>query len=333
VINVTLYSREDCHLCEQARADLESLQAVIPHRLTVIDVDSDRALQQEFGFEVPVVEVGPYRLKAPFGLQELQMTLLAARDRERHIDMVENSPALEEARQSGGWTQADRFSYWISNHYLTLFNLFVVIYLGGAFLAPLLMMAGAQSPASLLYRGYSFVCHQLSYRSIFLAGEQWFYPRAAAGVEGLKTFAEATGLSEGSDAAALFAARTFPGNETVGFKIALCQRDVAIYGGILMFGLLFGLLGKNLPGIPWYVWVLVGIAPIGLDGFSQLLSQPPINLFPFRESTPALRLATGWLFGFFTAWFGYPMVEEGMADTRKVMAAKWKRVQSLLNRE
>ena len=29
MITVTLYSRKDCHLCEQARADLESLKAEI----------------------------------------------------------------------------------------------------------------------------------------------------------------------------------------------------------------------------------------------------------------------------------------------------------------
>ncbi|MBN1146812.1 MAG: DUF2085 domain-containing protein [Anaerolineales bacterium] len=331
MINVTLYSRQDCHLCEQARADLDALQAVVPHRLAVIDIDSHQRLQQEFGFEIPVVEAGPYRLKAPFGAQELQMTLMAAWDRERHIDRVEHSPALEQVRKSGGWTNADGFTLWISKHYLLFFNLFVILYLGGALMAPMLMMAGAEAPANLIYRAYSLVCHQLPYRSVFIFGEQWVYPRAAASVEGLKTFEQATGLSEGNDAAALFAARTFTGNQVVGYKIALCQRDLAIYAGILMFGLLFGLLGKRLPGVPWYLWLLAGIGPIGLDGLSQLISQPPISLLPYRETTPSLRFATGWLFGFFTAWFGYPMVEETMADTRQVMVDKWQRVRGLVD--
>ena len=77
-----------------------------------------------------------------------------------------------------------------------------------------------------------------------------------------------------------------------------------------------------------WVWLLIAIAPIGLDGFSQLLSQPPLGLFPFRESTPTLRVLTGFLFGFFTAWFGYPLVEESMVDTRKLMQAKWDRLRS-----
>jgi hypothetical protein len=35
---------------------------------------------------------------------------------------------------------------------------------------------------------------------------------------------------------------------------------------------------------------------------------------------------TGFLFGFLTAWFGYPMVEETMVDTRKLVEAKWQRL-------
>jgi uncharacterized membrane protein len=124
----------------------------------------------------------------------------------------------------------------------------------------------------------------------------------------------------------VLAARNFIGNDQVGYKVALCERDVAIYGGILLFGLIFALTGFRIKSIPWWVWLALAIVPIGLDGFSQLLSQPPLGLIPYRESTPFLRLLTGFLFGFLTAWFGYPMVEEGMVDTRQFMTAKWDRI-------
>jgi uncharacterized membrane protein len=173
------------------------------------------------------------------------------------------------------------------------------------------------------------VCHQLAFRSLYLFGEQFYYPRAAAGVKGLKTLSQATGLDEGSEPASLIAARLFVGNEIVGYKVALCQRDVGIYGGILLFGLLFSLTNRRLKAIPWYAWIIVGIIPIAVDGLSQLLSQPPLSFWTFRESTPTLRLLTGGSFGFFTAWFGYPMVEESMADTRKIMS---NRLQNLSRR-
>jgi uncharacterized membrane protein len=134
-------------------------------------------------------------------------------------------------------------------------------------------------------------------------------------------------LSEGSTAENLFAARSFVGNELVGYKVALCERDIAIYGGILIFGLLFSLSGLRLPSLPWYLWIVIGILPIALDGFSQLLSQPPLSFLPYRESTPALRVLTGFLFGFTTAWFGYPVVEESMREMRKMYESKRKRIQ------
>jgi uncharacterized membrane protein len=103
---------------------------------------------------------------------------------------------------------------------------------------------------------------------------------------------------------------------------------VGIYGGILLFGLIFLVTGKRLPSLPWYLWIALGIAPIALDGVSQLLSQAPFNFWPYRESTPILRTLTGGLFGFATAWFGYPQVELAMRDTRKILTVKFARIEN-----
>lgn len=327
MILVTLYSRKDCHLCEDAKTDLDALQSVVPHKLLIMDIDSDPKLLNEFALEIPVVVAGPFRLKAPFTRQDLQVMLSAAQDRERHIDLVEKSPRLAEVRQRGVWTRSDSITLWIHRHYMLLFNFLVFLYLGFAFLAPMLMKAGVTNPANLLYKAYGLVCHQLAYRSFFIFGEQFYYPRQAAEVSGVMTFSEATGLDESNEARAIFAARNYVGNDEMGYKIALCQRDIAIYGGILLFGLLFSLTGMRLKSIPWYLWLALAIVPIGLDGFSQLLSQPPLSFLPYRESTPFLRVLTGFMFGFFTAWFGYPLVEESMADTRKLIEAKQQRYQ------
>lgn len=322
MIHVLLYGRKDCHLCEVAREELESLQNDIPHELIIIDVDSTDELQSKYGFEVPVIEVGPYTLRAPFEIQELQITLSAAADRQNQIDRL-NDPSY---RSPAKWTKADAFSWWLSRNYLSLLNVLVLVYLGLPILAPALMNFGATGPARLIYRGYGVVCHQLAFRSFFLFGEQPYYPRQEAQVPNVITFADATGLSEAATSESLYAARAFIGNEQVGYKIALCERDIAIYGAILAFGLLFGITGKRLPAIPWYLWILLGMVPIGLDGVSQLLSQPPFDFWSFRESTPFLRSFTGALFGFFTAWFGYPMVEETMMETRRLLAEKLSRI-------
>ena len=169
------------------------------------------------------------------------------------------------------------------------------------------------------------MCHQLAFRSYFLFGEQMVYPRQVAGLKDLVSFEQATGL----DTNDLIAAHNYVGNDLLGYKVALCERDVAIYGGVLLFGLVFSLSGRRFPILSWWVWILLGIAPIGFDGVSQLISQLHIafinQIFPFRESTPFLRTLTGGLFGIITAWFAYPLVELSMKDNQKILAVKLSR--------
>ena len=326
MITVVLYSRADCDLCEIARADLDSLQEKYPHKLVILDVDSDDDLKREYGFEVPVVEVGPYRLKTPFNHQELQMTLGAANDRKLQLEDLENPEYKRLVQRGNHWSRADAFTYWLSKHYLAVFNLFVFIYVGLPFIAPIVMKYGMSGSANLVYRAYSVVCHQLAFRSFFLFGEQPFYPRNASGMHGLLTYEVATGLKEDNQPANILLAERYVGNSLVGFKVALCQRDIAIYGSILFFGIFFAVSGRRLKPLLWIYWIIVGLIPIGLDGVSQLISQPPFGFLPYRESTPYLRIITGSLFGFMTAWFGYPLVEETMADSRRILGTKNMRI-------
>lgn len=316
MITVTLFTRPECHLCEQAKADLLELQSELPHRLLEVNIDSDPALQKKYLTEIPVVETGSYRLRAPFTRAELRLTLGAARDaQEQHQRVVATVPA--------GMNGSDRFSLWMADHWLFVVNLIFIIYLGLPMLAPVLMKVGATTPASLIYTVYSPLCHQLGFRSFFLFGEQPYYPRAAAGLQGVITFGQATGIDEND----LFAARAFRGNEQLGYKVAFCERDIAIYGAILLFGLLYGLTGRRIPPLHWALWLVIAIVPMGLDGFSQLISQLPFpaiaSVLPYRESTPMLRVLTGFLFGFGTAWFGLPYVEESMRETRALLDRKF----------
>ena len=328
MINVTLYSREDCHLCAKAWQDLQELQAEVPHNLTVINVDTDPDLRQAYGFEVPVVEIGPYKLRAPFGQQELKVTLLAAQDRKDQLEELDSQRYANQVTRRQTWSKTDGFTYWLCRHYLAIFNLVVLIYVGLPVLAPAMMHYGLEAPARVIYKVYGGVCHQFAYRSFFIFGEQAVYPREVAGVSGVMTFNQATGLSEDATGEVQLAAREFIGSERSGYKVALCQRDVSIYAAILLFGILYALAGRRIPAIPWYVWVVIGLVPIGIDGTSQLLSKPPFSFYPLRESTPLLRVVTGGLFGFTTAWFGYPMVEQTMAEARQILAAKLIRLRS-----
>jgi uncharacterized membrane protein len=316
MITVMLYSRKECHLCDVAKRDLDTLREEYPHKLVVVDVDGEPQLRESFGELVPVVTVGPYQLKAPFERKDLEVTLGAAR-----LGASQDQAVAQSYVQSGSkWTGADRFSYWIARHYMAFFNSLVLLYFGLPLLAPVFMQAGITPPARIIYSLYGTTCHQLAFRSWFLFGDQNAYPRAAAGVASMATYEQTTG-NHPED---LVTARSFIGDQATGYKVALCQRDMAIYGSILLFGLIFVASGKAIRGLPWYIWIFLALVPIGLDGVGQLLSQPPFNLIPYRESTPFLRTLTGFLFGFTTAWFAYPIVEESMRDTRRIMEAKLK---------
>jgi uncharacterized membrane protein len=332
MLTVTLYTRQDCHLCEQAKSDLESLQAKYPHRLVEIDIDSDPALQKKYMLEIPVVEVGPYALKAPFDKQKLLMTLGAAGDRRGQLDKLGREDHMERVRRGQTVSGADRFMSWLSRHYLAIVNLFILMYFGLPILAPVLMKSGAIFPANVIYTIYKPLCHQFGFRSFFLFGEQAYYPLQEAGMSGVKTFEEVTGLTDLRNPAALsrWQARQFTGNETVGYKMALCERDMAIYGAILLFGLVYAATGRRIKPLHWMLWILLGMVPIGLDGFSQLFSQIEWSwlqsLLPYRESTPFLRVLTGALFGFTTAWFAFPYMEESMAETRQFFVKKFESI-------
>lgn len=329
MLNVTLFTRKDCKLCDEVKTELEELKSQYPHRLVEVDIDSDAALAAKFGQVIPVVEVGPYSLKAPITRQKLQMTLGAAFDRKNQLEELDDPVYKQRVKKGQSVTTGDRISFGIAKNYLLILNLFMFFYVGLPFLAPTLMQLGAETPANIIYRIYKPLCHQFAFRSFFLFGEQPFYPLAEANVSGYKTFEEVSGIQNLDDPYSFtrFEARNYIGNETVGYKVTLCERDIAIYAAILLFGIVFGLTGRRFKSLHWMWWILLGLGPIGLDGFSQLFSQFNwewlASIVPYRESTPYLRVLTGALFGLATAWFAYPNIEESMRETRQYYIKKF----------
>ena len=223
------------------------------------------------------------------------------------------------------------------------------IYVSLPFVAPTLKKVGADGAANVLYTIYSPLCHQFAFRSMFLYGEQTFYPRATAQVESLESFDEraarspefvsiyterkrnelrsqsaevaaayqftgAAELGEWNNALTL-AARSFRGDEQMGYKVALCARDIAIYLAMVIGGILFLFVRRKLRPVPLLLYALLGLGPIGLDGFSQLLSYPPFQFWEPRESIPLFRMLTGAMFGLMNVWLAFPYIEQSMRDS------------------
>jgi hypothetical protein len=64
---LTLYSRSDCHLCEQAYAILVSLRGNLQYELRVVDINQDATLVERYGVTIPVVSLdGEDLLAWPF---------------------------------------------------------------------------------------------------------------------------------------------------------------------------------------------------------------------------------------------------------------------------
>lgn len=320
LINVVIYVNKNCPECETVITLLEKLQTEFPHSLKVIDIEENPDLLIQFAGRVPFVKTGPYSLSGDIDEKKLRMTLGAAIDRSRQLTEVGDENYKKRLERGAVLTKTDRVTYWLSRSYIWLISLFLLLYVGLPFLAPVFMKAGMDLPAKVIYTVYKPLCHQLSFRSWFIYGEQFYYPRELAGLTNVMTYEQITG----NETIDIRAAQRFVGNEVVGFKVALCERDTAIYGSMLLFALIFIVSGRRIKPLPWYFWLIFGLIPIGLDGFSQLpgLSASLPAWLPHRESTPLLRTITGSLFGLLTAWYLFPLIEESMRETRSILSEK-----------
>ena len=193
----------------------------------------------------------------------------------------------------------DKGIFKLAKHWLALANLLWGLYVGLPLLAPVLMDVGWTVPAKVIYTIYRPACHQRPERSYFYGG-----PSAIYSVEEL----EAAGVDTNPFARAI-------GNEQVGWKVAFCERDVAIYGSVLVAGLAYALLRKWLR--TWRMRLRIFalfLLPMAIDGTLQL--------FAFYESTWLARSLTGAIVGVGVVLFAYPYVDEGFADVRRTINSK-----------
>src|SRR5260370_19730586 len=102
-------------------------------------------------------------------------------------------------------------------HWLLALNAALCAFLVGAFAAPILMAAGWRPAADALYAAYHLTCHQWAFRTFFLFGQQQpisIYDQQQLTDLALDPF-------------------TFVGNPSLGWKMGFCERDLAIYLGLL----------------------------------------------------------------------------------------------------
>ena len=75
-MKVTLYTRRDCHLCDDAKRAIDAARAQAAFEYEELDIDSDPGLLRLYNEEVPVVAIDgvkafKYRLSAQDLLRKL----------------------------------------------------------------------------------------------------------------------------------------------------------------------------------------------------------------------------------------------------------------------
>ena len=63
-VDVTLYTRAGCHLCEEAAAELTRLAELLPLDIETIDIDADEATRERYNDSVPEIHVGGVAVSA-----------------------------------------------------------------------------------------------------------------------------------------------------------------------------------------------------------------------------------------------------------------------------
>lgn len=257
---VTLYTKQGCHPCEEAKELLLGLQREYNLAIAEVDIESDKGLQKIYGPLIPVVALEGGKI-------------FHSKITESQLRQALGEPASEVAPSGMTRTRMrgrdlvlilNRLILGIANHWLLLLNSTLGLLVGLPLLAPLLMAHGQTRLSNAIYFVYRYVvhCHQMPSRSFFLAGHQ----------------------------------------------MALCQRDIAIYGSMFLAGLAYSLMRGRVRPLPIWAFILL-ITPMAVDGTVQLSG--------LLESTPLRRLITGGLFGLACVWLAFPYLEEGFQEIRE----------------
>lgn len=229
------------------------------------------------------------------------------------------------------------FAGWLGRHWFEMFLLVYGLWVILPFFAPIFMHIGWSGAGKALYVFYSFFCHQLPERSLFLFGEKPMYSLAQV-------------QAAWQDTLNPFILRKFIGNPEMGWKVAWSDRMISFYGGIWLFAMLWMPFRRRLKPLPWWGFALL-LLPIALDGGSHTISDIAGIGQGFRDSNewlalltnntlPAsfyagdalgsfnswMRLITGLLAGLGIVWLAFPYIFRTQALNQELDKLNYERV-------
>jgi thiol-disulfide isomerase/thioredoxin len=57
MVNIMIYSKKDCHLCDIAMETLLKIRKEFPFSLTEIDIEKDKKIFEKYKYLIPVIEI------------------------------------------------------------------------------------------------------------------------------------------------------------------------------------------------------------------------------------------------------------------------------------
>jgi uncharacterized membrane protein len=233
---------------------------------------------------------------------------------------------------------ANRWVYRFSRNWLLLFSLGYGLYIGLPFLAPVFLQSGWHGGGRAIYFIYTFLCHQLPQRSLFLFGPKIMYSLPEIQAAWQETVNP-------------LVLRQFIGNPAMGWKVAWSDRMISMYTSILIFAWIWYPMRKKLGQLPWWGFILF-LVPMGIDGITHMVSDfagigqgfrdynawlaaLTNNTFPaifyagdgLGSFNSRMRWISGILFGIGIVWFGFPYLDEFFKDTATTIKAKFQRAE------
>ncbi len=233
-------------------------------------------------------------------------------------------------------TVADRVIYRLGRHWMLVFSVVYGLYVGLPSLAPVFMRVGWEGAARPIYLFYSFLCHQMAQRSLFLFGSKGMYSLSEIQAVWPHNFD-------------MLLLRRFIGAPEMGWKVAWSDRMVSMYTSILFFAWMWYPLRRKIKPLPIWGFILF-LLPMAVDGTTHFISDFAGIGQGFRYTNEWLaaltnnvfaptfytgdtlgsfnswmRLISGILFGLGVVWFGFPYLEEAAADTVRALKAKFRR--------
>jgi len=124
-----------------------------------------------------------------------------------------------------------------------------------------------------------------------------------------------------------------------GYQVAFCYRNTALYGGVFLFGIMYGLArDRNVSRLqwlrrpaPWWALVLL-LLPMAVDGFTHLLglrdnmlgmsADPTYGMFMVGPEIFSfnwwLRVLTGLTAALGVVWFAFPRMDRAVEESESL---------------